>query len=836
MATSALEFIPTQGELSVVSAILEYARSHFGSSSNFDGSPHIDSHNAVEVLLQRSGLAIEDLANIWSLADEDGDGNLSERELAIAVRLIGWAQSGKPINRSFVNYSNGPLPTLKDVWESNWDSGPEPVQLPPVNLADKIEFSRTFREAGPVHGLLDGDKVRDIYLKTNLSFSDLDRIWNLIDTERRGSLSNIEFSVGMYLIQAVKTCQLTTLPTSIPSHIFDQFSTVKAHSPFATPRAPPKSAPLPCKSPSITARNTITSPVRANSEDWDVSVIEQAEARGHFDTLDIDKKGLVDGDESGRFMLKFFKLSASDIAEIWELVDLRRDNQLNQDQLAVAVHLIHKKLEGHQLPTLELPASLVPPSMRSKPQNHLRRSSAPPVPPKRAPPPIPPASRKPSLSVSSSSTHTSQTLKRATSFSPTSTLRPPKTSKPELQNRFSIAVIHESPSPVSRTAPPFPVPQIHYTPPAPQASTSYAPPPRTPIRDENKRLPPSPIFSPSSISPSTSHSNHSSNSLDQETLAELRAEREESKRLRRQLGELMDQLKGQNQYRERNETLKEDNKRLKRRLAEMDQAINQVMAANEGADRTDELSQEVTRLTQLLANHEHTEEELRETLNSVTELTQENRLVKQKYEDLKVEKASLERELTDTGNQMQNLQVEKNSISTRLAEMEKLLADPQAKGSSRRELQLLLKDVTKENEKLKAREREMHTQMSTMLLTNQNHFQIDDLKRQNSALKLQVEELEEVVKGMQASSSDNVLNRKISELEREKEVLNVQIGEMTRRVTGVEELSERRIQELRTRVRELETTNQSLRQQAASGASHDENAPPPAYEELSVTT
>lgn len=42
---------------------------------------------------------------------------------------------------------------------------------------------------------------------------------HLIDTHQRGSLSNLEFALGMYLIQAIKTCQLTTIPTSIPSHI-----------------------------------------------------------------------------------------------------------------------------------------------------------------------------------------------------------------------------------------------------------------------------------------------------------------------------------------------------------------------------------------------------------------------------------------------------------------------------------------------------------------------------------------------------------------------------------------------------------------------------------------
>lgn len=144
---------------------------------------------------------------------------------------------------------------------------------------------------------------------------------------------------------------------------------------------------------------------------------------------------------------------------------------------------------------------------------------------------------------------------------------------------------------------------------------------------------------------------------------------------------------------------------------------------------------------------------------------------------------------------------------------------------------MLLKDVTRENEELKMRERDIQAQMSTILLTSQNYFQLDDLKLANSRLKLQVSELEEVVRGMQASSSDNVLRRRINELEREKEVLHAQVGEMTRRVSSAEELSERRIGELQSRVRELELMNQSLRHQ---GPSADESVPPPAYEELAT--
>lgn len=101
--SSALEFIPTQGELSVVTAIVQYAQTTSGPLPSPGGVAQLYPDVVVDIL-QRSGLSNEDLAAIWSIADEDRDGNLSERELAIAVRLIGWVQSGEPVDRSFLHY------------------------------------------------------------------------------------------------------------------------------------------------------------------------------------------------------------------------------------------------------------------------------------------------------------------------------------------------------------------------------------------------------------------------------------------------------------------------------------------------------------------------------------------------------------------------------------------------------------------------------------------------------------------------------------------------------------------------------------------------------------
>jgi epidermal growth factor receptor substrate 15 len=43
------------------------------------------------------------LGEIWSIADEDNNGWLSKKGVAIAVRLMGWAQKGEKVTQALVN-------------------------------------------------------------------------------------------------------------------------------------------------------------------------------------------------------------------------------------------------------------------------------------------------------------------------------------------------------------------------------------------------------------------------------------------------------------------------------------------------------------------------------------------------------------------------------------------------------------------------------------------------------------------------------------------------------------------------------------------------------------
>lgn len=72
--------------------------------------------------------------------------------------------------------------------------------------------------------------------------------------------------------------------------------------------------------------------------------------------------GKVTGANAKKEMVKS-KLPNTVLGKIWKLADIDKDGMLDDDEFALANHLIKVKLEGHELPS-ELPEHLVPPSKR----------------------------------------------------------------------------------------------------------------------------------------------------------------------------------------------------------------------------------------------------------------------------------------------------------------------------------------------------------------------------------------------------------------------------------------------------------------------------------------
>jgi len=80
-----------------------------------------------------------------------------------------------------------------------------------------------------------------------------------------------------------------------------------------------------------------------------------------FNTLE-QAEGKITGRVAKDELVKS-KLPSKELGKIWRLSDINQDGLLDDEEFALAMHLIHVKIEGHQIPE-ELPSHLIPPSHR----------------------------------------------------------------------------------------------------------------------------------------------------------------------------------------------------------------------------------------------------------------------------------------------------------------------------------------------------------------------------------------------------------------------------------------------------------------------------------------
>ncbi|TFK38056.1 hypothetical protein BDQ12DRAFT_606218 [Crucibulum laeve] len=779
------DFVPSTYELGLAAQILSYA--------DHQGLGTLPAEAAVDVF-ERSGLSAAILAEIWTLSDEDASGALTEKEIAAVVRLIGWAQSGEIVREALL-HQVGPHAVIDGISDSQSSSDvihSTPL-LPPITTDEKRVIQRAFMEAGPVHGLLDGDKVRDIFLKSNLSFHILAEIWNLADGKERGALDIVEFTLGMYLIHALKSCTISSVPTSIPSHIYEDLAKETLLDPFSqsgpsfpSPLQRPSPAALSTSALSVSA-STISPGASSSSytSHWDVDAHERLEYNHHFDLLDSQNRGFVDGDAAAKFMLKF-KLPAEDRAHIWDLADIHNDNRLTRDCFAVAMHLIHRKLAGEEIPHA-LPPSLIPISLR--------------------PPLTAPVLRAASSSRQLMATETLKPRRRRAS----SPVREHIGTTPRLRrSKTELPVYTRYPSHKNNRHSVFDVPGMFlYLLALNEDEADYV----------TVTIPVEPLIK---TEPSTP---------DNHALEELQ---EETKNLRQQVEELTSQLKSQNNYRDRNATLIQENELLKIQVRKMEHSLTQSLLAKEEHEAANELAGEIERLAARCVELEHLQPELEHSSRLLAVVTQDNAGLKAQLRDAHETNREAVEQLETLRKTIQGLQHEKEELSTRVSDMERSMAAPETR-ASQKELRVVLKDVTKENEKLKQRIREMEKSMTQLLLSGKANMRDDDLARENRRLTLRAQEMEALATQLQSSTEDPEMERVMAAVTQENEDLKYRLRDLQQSVNQMRTTNDAKIELLQRQVTELTGENNRLKVQAHAtssiGADHDPSIPPPSYDD-----
>uniref|UniRef100_A0A669END9 Epidermal growth factor receptor substrate 15-like 1 n=1 Tax=Oreochromis niloticus TaxID=8128 RepID=A0A669END9_ORENI len=329
--------------------------------------------------LKKSGLSDSTLGKIWDLADSERKGYLDKRGFFIALRLVASAQGGNDISLHNLNQHLAAPKFVICLFF--FISQPD----------EKGKFEGIFESLLPVNGLLSGDKVRPVLINSKLPLDVLGKIWDLSDVDKDGHLDKEEFTVAMHLVY--RTMEKEPLPTSLPTSLIPPSKRKKTGVglPGAVPVLPALSGlgtgPAPLKE---TLRSTSplvnTTPLgsaalfgsgAANlspkqsfksssppAMNWVVPVADREKYKEIFKNTDTDNDGLINGGDVIELFMNC-TLSQTMLAQIWGLADTKQTGKLNEEQFALAMHLIQQKVNKGIDPPSTLTPDMIPPSERS---------------------------------------------------------------------------------------------------------------------------------------------------------------------------------------------------------------------------------------------------------------------------------------------------------------------------------------------------------------------------------------------------------------------------------------------------------------------------------------
>ncbi|KAG0285644.1 hypothetical protein BGZ96_010132 [Linnemannia gamsii] len=363
-------------------------------AADTDQSGFITGADAVP-FFAKSGLSPQILGQIWVLADTENKGVLGQQGFSVAVKLIAHAQNGKTPSPALVNL-DAPLPHFEGVTPAKSAdspiSGMTPVvshstgSEPTISESDRTKYANMFMACGPVSGLLDGDKAREVFLKSKLPVDKLSQIWGLADTKARGSLDLTDFTIAMFYIQRTMDGSISSLPTTLSASVLKAAAGPAAgvglmSSPVLSGQTLARQVTggnMGIHNPAIARQMTgsmglsssplakqNTGGLSADSIPWEITPEEKTKFDRFFDQLDVNGDGLVEGEEAGRFFMNS-RLPESVLAQIWDLSDITKTGSLSKDEFAVAMLLINRKNASNAPIPKTLPLSLIPPSLRNR--------------------------------------------------------------------------------------------------------------------------------------------------------------------------------------------------------------------------------------------------------------------------------------------------------------------------------------------------------------------------------------------------------------------------------------------------------------------------------------
>ncbi|KAJ1979856.1 endocytosis defective- protein [Dimargaris cristalligena] len=214
------------------------------------------------------------------------------------------------------------------------------MQLSP---AEYSQYQTIFQNAGPVNGVLSGERARNILVQSNLPHNQLASVWNLADIDKDGALDLDEFCVAMKLVYAILGGQVSQLPPQLPPALVPAS---KAHLLGGGGHHHHPNTLTQTPTPAVPSAEPFT---------WYIPPPDRVAYEARFNLL---RKG--EDSVSLLFLNDFLRslgLPWDQITQCWSLVDIKKMQVLNKEQFILLMHLLTRMAQGVRIPA-SLPASV----------------------------------------------------------------------------------------------------------------------------------------------------------------------------------------------------------------------------------------------------------------------------------------------------------------------------------------------------------------------------------------------------------------------------------------------------------------------------------------------
>ncbi|KAJ1836377.1 endocytosis defective- protein [Coemansia sp. RSA 2706] len=206
-----------------------------------------------------------------------------------------------------------------------------------ITADEQRQYQQHFVNANPVNGRLPGAAARANLMQSGLSTQQLGEIWELADIDKDGALDLDEYSVALKLVFSLLAHAIPAVPPVLPPGLIP--ASKYQHFGSSANLSPPYASPRPADAPAAL--------------EWYVSESDRARYQqlfaqhargGHVRLLDVDE------------FLGGLGISRPAATQAWALVDVRKYQQLNQEQFTYLLHILSAHLRGAPLPPTLPPA------------------------------------------------------------------------------------------------------------------------------------------------------------------------------------------------------------------------------------------------------------------------------------------------------------------------------------------------------------------------------------------------------------------------------------------------------------------------------------------------